>query len=113
MSSQVVNFRITAASLAEETDERRAELKGILNAITIHFPPGCNSLTDVAVYVRGVQVIPDKGYISLDDATPVFHPSQPTEVGDSIVVQVVNTDDTNEHTISVICEICGLMQDKS
>lgn len=107
ITSQTLNFRETVASLAETTVNRKSELTGKIRFITVHFPPGVSSLVDVAVYCNSVQIIPDKGFLALDSATPIFEPSHDISSGDTVSVYIGNADDTNEHTISVVVEIIG------
>lgn len=107
MASHIINFKESVSSLGTATDSRRSEVKGKIESVIMHFPPGVNALVDVTVLSNGTQIIPDKGFIALDDATVTFHPDHPVNVGDNITVNVENTDDTNSHTISVIAELIG------
>jgi len=103
--SQIINFRETASSGSEVWDKRRSEVSGKMDKVYVYFPPGCNSLVDVAVYVNSTQVVPDKGFLSLDGANLVLNPNCPVNVGDTISVHVVNTDGAYSHTITVVCQI--------
>ncbi|MCK5333495.1 MAG: hypothetical protein KAJ24_03205 [Candidatus Aenigmarchaeota archaeon] len=115
MVSQTMNFKKEIASLSEESETRRSEITGTIERAILHFAPGASSLVDVAVYCNGMQIIPDTGYISLDDATVTFTPHHPINLGDAIVVKFINTDEGDAdagfdgaHTITVICELEGV-----
>ena len=104
MVSQL-NFRETVGTLTEVTKAKTCQTKGTINQITMHFPSGCNALVDVAVYKNSQQIVPDTGFISLNDATPQFFTDKSIDVGDEITVKFVNADASWPHTISVIVGI--------
>lgn len=104
MVSQL-NFRETVGTLSEITKAKTCQTKGTINQITMHFPSGCNALVDVAVFKNSQQIVPDTGFISLNDATPQFFIDKPIDVGDEITVRFVNADSAWPHTISVIVGI--------
>ena len=82
-------------------------LNGTITEICYHFPPGVNQLVDVALRYGTVQISPVAGFITLDDATPVFYLNQPCKGGEDIEVIVQNTDILNPHTISCVVTIVG------
>jgi hypothetical protein len=104
MASQL-NFRETVGTLTEITRAKTCQTKGTINQITLHFPSGCNALVDVAVFKNSQQLVPDTGFISLNDATPQFFTDKPIDVGDEVTVKFVNADSTWPHTISVVVGI--------
>jgi len=100
-----LNFRKTVQPLTEEYEVKPSPVTGIIKQVTIHFPPGCNSLVEVKVFHGSKQIVPEKGGVALDDATPSFILEEKVNLGDSIRVDYVNHDDTYDHTISVIVGI--------
>jgi len=100
-----LNFRKTIPPLTQEEESKPSPATGIIKQIVLHFPPGCNSLVEVKVYHGSKQILPEKGGIALDDATPTFGANEPVKIGDDIRVVWINHDDTYEHTISAIVYI--------
>ncbi len=67
-----------------------------------HWPAGCNALVDVAVGVGNKRVLPESGFVALNDATPVFDNLRiPAAQNENIWVELVNGDALNNHTITV------------
>lgn len=84
---------------------------GVVFKILRHWPAGCNALVDVAVGVGNRRVLPESGFVALNDATPVFDGlSIPAGQGEQLWVELANTDALNNHTITVtftIREVIG------
>ena len=75
---------------------------GYVRKILRHWPAGCNALVDVAVGVGNKRVLPETGFMALNDATPVFdNLSVPVKQGENIWVELQNGDALNPHTITV------------
>ena len=75
---------------------------GSIKKILRHWPAGCNALVDVAVGVGNKRVLPETGFMALNDATPVFdNLSVPVKQGENIWVELQNGDALNPHTITV------------
>lgn len=75
---------------------------GSVRKILRHWPAGCNALVDVAVGVGNKRVLPETGFMALNDATPVFdNLSVPVKQGENIWVELQNGDALNPHTITV------------
>ena len=75
---------------------------GYVKKILRHWPAGCNALVDVAVGVGNKRVLPETGFMALNDATPVFdNLSVPVKQGENIWVELQNGDALNPHTITV------------
>lgn len=70
--------------------------------VAMHFPSGCNALVDVAIGHSDKQIYPRSGYISLNDASPVFSVSEDIANEELIWVEINNADGGNSHTITVI-----------
>lgn len=100
-----MNFSKTVGALTEESQTQTVQWNGKIDQIHISFPPGANSLVDVAVWHGTKQILPEKGYIALDDITPNFFFNESVSVGDHITVKWINTDNTFPHTISVIVNV--------
>lgn len=104
-----VNFRYTVPANTLVLLRARSPLTGLITHTLFHFPPGCLALVDLRVDVNLVQVYPVIGWISLDDATPVFRFSrgQPVKKRDYLDVYLQNRDTINTHTISVLLVLEG------
>jgi len=104
-----VNFRYTVPSSTQVLLRARSPLTGLLTHALFHFPPGCLALVDLRVDVNLIPVYPITGWISLDDATPVFKFSrgQPIKKMDYLDVWLQNRDTINQHTISVLLVLEG------
>jgi len=100
-----INFRKTVQPLTEESMVKTSPITGTIKQVTMHFPPGCNSLVEVKVYHGSKQIVPEMGGIALDNATPTFIVEEPVKQGDAIKVFWINHDDTYEHTITVVVGI--------
>lgn len=83
-------------------------LNGTITEICYHFAPGANQLVQVALTYGTVRVSPVAGFISLDDATPIFYVNQPCRGGEDLELTIQNTDILNPHTISCIVTIVGV-----
>ena len=75
---------------------------GKIRKILRHWPNGCNALVDVAVGVGNKHILPDSGFVALNDATPVFdNLSIDVNQGELLWVDLQNGDAVNPHTITV------------
>ncbi len=75
---------------------------GTIKTIQIHWPDGCNGLVGVAVwYGRQIQLIPDIGYLALNDATANYAVNQIKSDKEQVWVDMYNADAINPHRISV------------
>lgn len=75
---------------------------GVIFKILRHWPAGCNALVDVAVGVGNKRILPESGFMPLNDATPVFDGLNiPAGQGEQLWVEMANTDAINNHTITV------------
>ncbi|GAI17599.1 unnamed protein product [marine sediment metagenome] len=98
---QVV-FKHTVEALQGLTDHKRIPMLKTVKTVTIHWPPGCSAFVDVAVgYSQDKRLLPEEGYLALDDATPTWSVNKETD-SDTLWVEIRNGDATNPHTISVI-----------
>jgi hypothetical protein len=79
---------------------------GKIVKILRHWPAGCNALVDVAVGVGNKRVLPESGWVALNDATPVFDGLDiPVGQGEQVWVDMANGDAINPHAITVTITI--------
>lgn len=97
-----VNFQQAVAPLAGGKWGKNCPWDAVITSVTMHFPPGCNALVDVAVGHSNTQMAPGEGYIALDEATPVIPMYEVVNIGEQLWVEIRNGDAVNPHTISVI-----------
>ncbi|MCD6493919.1 MAG: hypothetical protein J7K36_09045 [Archaeoglobaceae archaeon] len=105
--NNIINFRKTVSPLTADSDTKTAYLDGAITEIILHFPPGCNALVGVKVFLNTRQILPQEGVIALDNATQSFKLFVPCKKGDIIRVDWENHDDTYSHTVSVIVNVEG------
>lgn len=95
-------FKHTVEALAGLTDHQRLPMLKTVKTITIHWPDGCDSLVDVAVgYSQDKRLLPEEGYLSLNDVTPTWTINKETD-SDTLWVEIRNGDFVEAHAISVI-----------
>ena len=95
-------FKHTLTPLQGIIEHRRIPMLKTVGTITIHWPLGCSALVDVAVgYSQDKRLLPEEGYLALDDITPTWPINKDTE-SDTLWVEILNGDAANPHTISVI-----------
>jgi len=82
-------------------------LNGKITEICYHFAPGANQLVQVALRYGTTQISPLIGFISLDNATPVFYIDQPCSGKEYFFLTIQNTDILNPHTISCVITVIG------
>jgi len=110
-STKQIKFDKTLAALEGVHMTERCPLNGKITSITISFAPGCNQFVDVAFGVEERHIIPESGYIALDDATPTFPTSEPVNMNDRLWVEVKNGDSANSHRITILATIVGKFGD--
>ena len=74
---------------------------GDIVSVVVEFPMGCNSLVDVAVRAGTRGVLPQVGYISLNNVTPIFNVREPLVLGEDLEVEFRNRDPLNSHAMEV------------
>jgi hypothetical protein len=95
-------FKHTVDPLQGIIEHKRVPLIKTAKTITIHWPPGCNALVEVAVgYSQDKRLLPEEGYLALDDTTPTWVVNKDIE-SDTLWAEIKNGDSVNAHTISVI-----------
>lgn len=105
-----INYRIATTSLQSTSTIQYSPTTGIINSCILHFPLGCNSLVEVFLNIRTVQILPapTRGTgttnigIALDDTTQSFNIGVHVNKDDPIEIAINNHDDAEDHTISAI-----------
>ena len=96
-------FKHTLDPLTGLTDHQRLPMLQTVKTITVHFPDGCNALVDVAVgYSRDKRLLPEEGYLSLNDTTPTWIINKEITDTDTLWVEIRNSDAVNTHAVSII-----------
>ena len=103
-----VRFRILVPPLIGIVLRAPVPLNGKITEICYHFAPGANQLVLAALRYGTVQISPVEGFISLDNATPVFYVNQPCVGREDLELELQNTDIINPHTISCIVTMVGV-----
>lgn len=106
-----IRFDKTLAALAGVYMTERCPLNGKITSVTVSFRAGCNQFVDVAFGVEGRHVIPESGYIALEDTTPTFPTSEPVKMNDRLWAEIKNGDSGNAHRITVLVTIIGTFGD--
>lgn len=78
---------------------------GIITSINFNFPLGCNGLVDVFAGRNNERFYPEQGFISLNDASPVYAISHQVKAGDVLWAEIHNGDAANPHQITVVFTI--------
>lgn len=106
-----IKFDRTLDALEGVYMTERCPLNGRITSVTVSFRAGCNQLVDVAFGVEGRHIIPEAGYIALEDATPTFPTSEPVKMNDRLWAEMKNGDSANAHRITVLVTIIGIFGD--
>jgi len=107
MGNQIINFRKEVQPLTADSEIQEIYVNGTIKEIVTHFPPGCNALVGIKVFLNTQQILPQEGVIALDNATQAFKLAVPCRKSDKLRVDWENHDDTYPHTVSVIVNIEG------
>jgi hypothetical protein len=111
--AEEINYRVETASLATTRTIRYSPIKGMINSAMLHYPDGCDGLVEIIINHGTNQILPapvaggtgDLG-IALDDVTTQpFAIHKPIEQRDILEVVIINHDDANAHTLSVIIQL--------
>lgn len=102
-----ISFDKTLAALEGVYMTERCPLNGKIASVTMSFRAGCNQLVDVAFGVESRHIIPESGYIALEDTTPTFPTSEPVEMNDRLWAEMRNGDSGNSHRITVLATVIG------
>lgn len=114
----MIGFKMSLQTQQEEYDEREINFRetvqpgqgvrvtnsfreaGKITQIMFHFPPGSNALVEVALFKDGKAFYPLRGYVALNDATPVYYVEADYYKNEPLTVEILNKDSVNAHTIT-------------
>lgn len=107
MPAEQINFRYDVPEATEVQLAYRLKKDGWLTDGFMHFPLGCNALVQVRMLLEIGGVLKlitpiENEFIALDDANYPFLIDRGISRLDRIIVEIRNTDEDNEHQISVI-----------
>lgn len=71
---------------------------GVITQIMFHFPPGCAGLVDMRLNKDNMPFYPIKGFIALNDATPVYYVQANYYQMEPLMLEILNHDSINAHT---------------
>lgn len=71
---------------------------GKITQIMFHFPPGCNALVECRLLKDLNPFYPVKGFLALNDATPVYYVQADYYANEPLTFEVLNRDSDNPHT---------------
>lgn len=104
-----IKFHETLQPLTGIRVSEECPFNATITSIAFHFPDGCDGLVDVMVGHGHKQCFPRNGYISLNDATPVFATSEFVNKSELTWAEIRNADAATPHTISVVLTLQGRM----
>lgn len=107
VETRQVRFRVLVPPTIGVVLQAPIPLNGRITEVTYHFPPGANQLVQMALRYGATRISPIVGFISLDDATPVFYVSQPCRTGEDLFLTIQNTDLLIPHTVSCVVTVVG------
>ena len=93
-----LNFRRTVPQGQGYRMTQSYLLAGKITQIIFHFPPGSVGLVDMALSKDEKPFYPSAGYLTLDNATPVFYTDVAYYENEPLTLEVRNRDAVNPHT---------------
>lgn len=97
---RTLNFRETVLASQGVAVTQQFIFAGRITQVMFHFPPGTNGLVQLRLYKNQEPFYPQKGFIALDDATPVYYVESDYYKNEPLTFEVQNTDGINPHTVS-------------
>jgi len=82
-------------------------LDGKILSVGFHWPLGCNALVGMAVGHSSKQFMPIVGFLSLNDASPVYLTSEEAKRDETVWCIMENHDGRETHNISATVTIVG------
>ncbi len=79
----------------------QAPFDGLIKSIQINYPLGCNNLVLVAVLRNNYRIMPQYGFIRLNNVNATYWLNQWVKNNDNMQVIIQNTDAVNPHLITV------------
>ena len=111
--AEEINYHVATALLSTTRTIRYSPITGMINSAILHYPSGCNGLVEVILHQGTNQVLPtpatggtgDVG-ICLDAVTTQpFAIHKPIIQREILELVIINHDNANPHTITVIIQI--------
>lgn len=100
-----INFQETVPAGRGIRVTRSLNYDGNITHVMFHFPPGSSGLVDVRLLKDERPFYPIEGFLSLDDATPIFYMSVGYYRMEPLTVEIQNRDAVNAHTPTVTVTI--------
>ncbi|MBA7701190.1 hypothetical protein ES703_109923 [subsurface metagenome] len=98
---ELIPFAYKLAALQGVRLEEPAPFGGYIKEVIPHWPDGCNALVDIKVGHGVIQLCPREGYLALNNATPTYSFNEKLQGGETIWVEMRNTDSGNPHNITI------------
>ena len=95
-----LNFRETLASGQGLRVTQNFRAGGKVTQVMFHFPGGCNALVSMRLMKDELPFYPIRGYMALNDATPIYYANAEYYPREPLTVEMVNADEDNPHTVS-------------
>lgn len=94
-----INFRQTVLASQGVRFTQSWHFAGKITHVLFHFPPGVIGLVDMALFKDEQPFYPSSGYLTLDNATPVF-PNLDVSyyANEPLTLEIRNRDGANPHT---------------
>jgi hypothetical protein len=93
-----LNFRRTVPSGQGVRLTQSYLLAGKITQVLLSFPPGCLGLVDLALTKDERPFYPSSGYLTLDNASPVFYTDVEYYAHEPLTLEIRNRDAGNPHT---------------
>ena len=93
-----INFREEVASGQGIRLTESYHQGGKITQIMFHFPPGSNGLVECRLLKDLEPFYPVKGYLALNNATPVYYVQADYYPNEPLTFEVLNRDSENPHT---------------
>ncbi|GAH94736.1 unnamed protein product [marine sediment metagenome] len=107
MNTQQIVFEQTLAPLQGVRLENVVPLDGRIVSVGFHWPKGCNALVGMAVGHGYKQFMPTSGYLSLNDASPVYPTNEEAKREETVWCNLENHDGREQHNVSATVTIVG------
>ena len=95
-----INFTETIPAGAGVKVSKNFTLPGSVTQVMFSFPPGCSGLVDAKLEKDLKSFYPRSGWLSLDNATPVYYTHSDYYAREPLTFIAQNRDDANPHTIT-------------
>ena len=95
-----LNFRETVQPGLGRRVTQSFREAGKITQVMFHFPGGCNALVSMRLLKDLHPFYPIRGYLALNDATPVYYVQADYYANEPITIEILNQDAVNPHTVS-------------